>query len=466
MRLRFVFLLWLAAASAPLAAGEPPRPIVGPGATKDAVIDAYGWPSGQSQAGAREILNYPQGQVFLENGRVERVDFNPAIPWPAPRPRPGPPSASTAKKGEPALDLWGQDFAAALREADRRRARILALFTGSDWSPGSRQFLDEVAFQPEFVNEVTGDFVLLRLDYPTRTPIAPELRDQNARLRERYGVTTYPALRVLSAGGHAVATVDLDALPPGETYRARVIAAVRGVREGLRANPPPPDPAPADAAPASAVPVPSAPPAPPPEEIAATGALPSQVLAKVFEARSLLIAALAAGGLIAVLLLVFVWRKRPPPALARPPAGAGQRISDAASGLPSPAEFMTWPRARLRGLAAGLAETEGFAVEVPAKIVDVDLLLKRNGEGKPSVVVLCAGGPGPQLAAKRVRELLGAMAAEGAATGWLVAPAGFAPDARAFAAEHGIVLIDEPRLRAQLRDLPPLLVPKVLARTV
>ena len=34
------------------------RPVVGPGATKEEVLDAYGWPTGQTQAGAKEILTY------------------------------------------------------------------------------------------------------------------------------------------------------------------------------------------------------------------------------------------------------------------------------------------------------------------------------------------------------------------------------------------------------------------------
>ena len=55
-----------------------------PGATKDEAIEAYGWPTGQSQSGTKEILSYPQGRITLENGRVEKVDFSTSMPWPAP----------------------------------------------------------------------------------------------------------------------------------------------------------------------------------------------------------------------------------------------------------------------------------------------------------------------------------------------------------------------------------------------
>src|SRR4051812_14020452 len=76
------------------------RPVVGPGATKEDAIDAYGWPTGQSQLGAKEILNYPQGSITLSNGKVERVDFSTNVPWPAPRPRPGTPAEAAAKRAE------------------------------------------------------------------------------------------------------------------------------------------------------------------------------------------------------------------------------------------------------------------------------------------------------------------------------------------------------------------------------
>jgi hypothetical protein len=65
---------------------------------------------------------------------------------------------------------------------------------------------------------------------------------------------------------------------------------------------------------------------------------------------------------------------------------------------------------------------------------------------------------------KLVRELLGTLAAEGVETGWVVAPAGFAREARTFAAQHGLRLIDAAELIERLRDLPPLLLPKILVR--
>ena len=175
-----------------------PRPVVGPGATKEEVLDEYGWPTGQSQAGAKEILIYPQGRVLLDKGRVERVDFSLKTPWPAPRPRPG-----TAGDGE----SWYTNWPEALREAERRRVRVLVLFVGSDWSPPSKQFLTDVAESADFLTAFLGNFVLVRLDYPTRTTQLKALRSQTLELRERYAVTTYPALIIAEPDGTLAALV-------------------------------------------------------------------------------------------------------------------------------------------------------------------------------------------------------------------------------------------------------------------
>jgi len=427
------------------------KPVVGPGATKEEVIDAYGWPNGQSRSGTKEILTYPQGEITLENGRVEKMGFAPNVPWPAPRARPGPPSPTSVKKVEAPVDFWLTDFEAAKQEAARRHARVLVLFTGSDWSPPSRQFRDEVEFQPDFVNTFAGDFVFLRLDFPTRAPQPRELRAQNAKLRERYGVTTYPTLLVLSAAGTAVGQIDLSKPQAGANYRERVINAVREVRDLLVTNPPPPEPEPEPAAAPAAAPAPSA----PPSRLAALAEF-------ISSARALILLAIVLGAAIAGFLWWFLWHRNEAPAK---PAIA-QRISDAASGLPSPGEQTAWPKEKLCAIVAGLAESDGFVVDDRAAAGDADLALKRAGEAQPRVLVCCAAGANGIVPAKRVRELLATLTAEGVATGWFVAPAGFTPDAKTFAEQNEILLMDGERLLAQLRELPPLILSRVLSRRV
>jgi hypothetical protein len=448
-------LLGLVAGGVGLGAAEV-RPTVGPGASKDEVIDAYGWPNGQSQAGTKEIFSYAQGTITFENGRVEKVDFLPNVRWQTPKPRPGAPSADAAKKALDApVDFWLTSFEEAAREATRRHARILAAFTGSDWSPASKQFYDEVMFHPDFVNAFTGDFVFLRVDFPSRAPIAPELKEQNNVLRERYGVTVYPSLMVLSPGGLLVAQIDLAKAQNGDSYRARVIAAVREVRDALITRPPAePNPdAVAVAAPA------------PGEPEAKAGRVPAAVKEGLKSAGGVLALGITAGVALAVLGLLWVWRQTRV-RTGKFNTGIGERISDAAAGLPKTAEMQEWSREKLRSVCAGLAESEGYEASPRSGGNDADLTLRRAGELAPRVIVWCVATRTGPVPVKRVRELFGTMTAEGAPVGWLVAPQGFSNDAREFADQHDIVLIDADRLFGMLRDLPPLLLPKVLTRVI
>ena len=448
-----------------LAGAANPQPVVGPGATRDDVIAAYGWPTGQSRSGTKEIFNYPQGQVTLENGRVERVDFSISVQWPAPRPRPGPASPTTVRKGETPVDFWLASFDEAAHVALERHARILALFTGSDWSPPSKQFHDEVELHPDFVNAFTGDFVFLRLDFASRAPVPAAVREQNAVLRTRYGVTTYPSLLVLSPAGTLVAQVDLTKPQPGDSYRDRVISAVREVRELLVIHPPPADPVPAPVAPVSPVASTTAPTA----GSAATEPQklrePNEVTTWVDLARAKVVVAVVVGALFAAVALWLMWRKRG--IVPRDQTSAiADRISDAASGLPTATEIAHWPREKVRAVAAGLAETEGFLVERRPSGDDADLALKRPGEPAVRVLVCCAAGKAGVVPARSVRELLATLTAEGVPVGWFVAPMGFSTDARAYAEQHGLLLIDGERLLGQLHELPPLLVPRVMTRTI
>jgi restriction system protein len=183
----------------------------------------------------------------------------------------------------------------------------------------------------------------------------------------------------------------------------------------------------------------------------------------VESAGSVLALGIAAGVLLAGVGVWWLWRYR---AQSDPPARASNmtaRISDAAAGLPREQELRHWPRERLRSVAVGLAESEGYEVVTLAGGAEADLALRRLGETTPRVIVWCAA-PHGAVHAKPIRELFGTMTAEGAPVGWFVATVGFSADAKTFAEQHDIVLIDSERLATMLRDLPPLILPKVLAR--
>ena len=441
-------LLWSTGA----AGAADSRPIVGPGASKDEVLEAYGWPSGQTQAGDKEILTYPQGRIVLSKGKVETVDFSLTKPWPPPRPRPGTPGSG---------DSWYTSWPDALTEAQRRQVRILALFVGSDWSPPSKQFLTEVAESGEFLTAVQGNFVLLKLDYPTHAVQPKPLHTQNAELRERLEVTTYPALLILQADGALAARVDLNKPHPGDTYRAQVIAAVRETRDSV----------PSIAAPTGIV-APKRPVAKPAaQEVAAKSPEDAKPAAGDAEASlglwlagKALAWGLGGGAAFVVVFLWLFWRQSARVSAGRP-STAAERVRAAASGLPSPLDMAEWTHPQLCGVVRALAEMDGYRVSERTGGSDGDLALSRLGDERASVIVLCAPATVGAVSAKRLRELAGTVTLEEAGKGWCVAMAGFSAEARSYAQEHGVALMGKESVLDQLRALTDTDRARIMART-
>jgi hypothetical protein len=432
-----------------LSAAEPPVAVV-VGATKEAVLGAYGPPVLQSRLGPREILKYPQGQVILEEGRVVRLEFKGG--------QATTPVAAPAKKSSPVAPAvsapggWLSDFELASREAVRRSAPMLAWFSGSDWSLASRQFRDEVALQGDFVAAFQARYVLLRVEL---TDHNSSIRDPNTLLRERLGVTVYPTLLILSTAGENLAKLDLARPAAAEAYSARVIASVREMHDLLGFAPLPAETASVASTPATTAHRP------------VRAVTPGQVTTSLLSAGNGILSAIGSGLVFAVVLLWLLWRRSSRPGPERRSAGMAERISEAASGVPTLPEIMAWPKERVAVIAAGLAESEGYLTEIDGEGAGggSDIRLRKLGEPGVQGLVCCAGAKVGVVTAKRVRELQGQMAAEGATFGWFVAPMGFSAEARRFADEHRIRLSDGHRLLAQLHELPPVVLPKVVTRT-
>jgi hypothetical protein len=344
-----------------------------------------------------------------------------------------------------------------MEDAARRSSVILALFTSSDASPTSRQFQKEITFHPEFVNAFRAHYVLLHVDSPVHTELAPELRAHYEALRDRYGVSTFPALLILSATGEKISKVDIADSVPGGLFRTRFIAAVTAAHE----------------LPVPALPRVAAPPEPVPvtpviEPAPAIHVAPSEIRSGLSTARWLVSAALVVGTLIAATLLLALWvvlrRFNKPVALAQTRrASMAWRIDHAASGLPSHAEIAAWSKQTLCNIIIRLAEADGYVAEEQPIGSDKDLVLKRPGNPTPEIVVCCVTGNAGVIPIRRVREMVGILAAEDVPAGWFIAPMGFSTDARTFAEQNNIRLIDGLILLDQLGNLPPFALPKVLA---
>ena len=100
---------------------------------------------------------------------------------------------------------WESDFSVALEISAQKGLPVLADFTGSDWCRFCIMLDNEVFSKEEFQDFAKDNLVLFVADFPRRKEISDELRQQNHRLAERYGIRGFPTVLILDAEGNEIA---------------------------------------------------------------------------------------------------------------------------------------------------------------------------------------------------------------------------------------------------------------------
>jgi protein disulfide-isomerase len=96
---------------------------------------------------------------------------------------------------------WGTDLPAALNQARTEHKNVLLDFTGSDWCEWCMKFDADVLKQSDFLDYAGKNLILVRLDFPRRTPLSPELTAANEEAGKRFHVEGYPTFILLSDDG-------------------------------------------------------------------------------------------------------------------------------------------------------------------------------------------------------------------------------------------------------------------------
>ncbi len=99
---------------------------------------------------------------------------------------------------------WQTDFQKAAQEAKQQRKPMIVYFTGSDWCGWCKKMDQEIFSTPQFIQEVGSKFVFVKLDFPMNKKLPEDQMQQNAQLKQRYGVTGYPTVVVLDPSGSFV----------------------------------------------------------------------------------------------------------------------------------------------------------------------------------------------------------------------------------------------------------------------
>jgi protein disulfide-isomerase len=101
---------------------------------------------------------------------------------------------------------WTEDYAAAAAQAKKEHKMILLDFTGSDWCVWCHRTDKEVFETQKFKDFADQKLVLVKVDFPKSRQMPDEVKAQNAKLQEKFGVEGYPTLVVLSPNGKVVFT--------------------------------------------------------------------------------------------------------------------------------------------------------------------------------------------------------------------------------------------------------------------
>ena len=97
--------------------------------------------------------------------------------------------------------LWRTDLPGALKQAQSENKRVLLDFTGSDWCPWCIKFDHDVLSTGRFAGYAQNRLMLVKVDFPRRTPLPGELKRANAALAKQFNVDGYPTYVLLDANG-------------------------------------------------------------------------------------------------------------------------------------------------------------------------------------------------------------------------------------------------------------------------
>ena len=89
---------------------------------------------------------------------------------------------------------WHTDMNKAIEVSLKSKKPMLLFFTGSDWCGWCKRLVREVYNKPEFKKWAKRNVVLVELDFPRGTKLAPSIQKQNRELQQMFGVRGYPTI--------------------------------------------------------------------------------------------------------------------------------------------------------------------------------------------------------------------------------------------------------------------------------
>ncbi|MEO0417033.1 MAG: thioredoxin family protein, partial [Verrucomicrobiota bacterium] len=89
---------------------------------------------------------------------------------------------------------WLTDYATAANQAKAEKKDLLIVFTGSEWIEICRVFEENILSQPDFIDSVGANYVLLKLEFPKNNKLPEEKAKVYQLLKNSYRVQGYPTV--------------------------------------------------------------------------------------------------------------------------------------------------------------------------------------------------------------------------------------------------------------------------------
>ncbi len=90
--------------------------------------------------------------------------------------------------------VWNTNLDKAIEISIKTKKPVMLFFTGSDWCYWCKRLQSEVFKQPEFAAWANKNVVLVEVDFPRTTTLAPELQSQNNQLKQFFGIQGFPTI--------------------------------------------------------------------------------------------------------------------------------------------------------------------------------------------------------------------------------------------------------------------------------
>lgn len=159
----------------------------------------YGQTPGYGQ-GQNPGYNQGQNPGYNQPGGATMNQSSMAPGMPAqPQGQPQPQTQAQGQMQQKGKIQWYTNYQQALAVARQDKKPLLLFFTGSDWCGWCKK-IDKEAFEtPAFGNAVGSRFVFVKLDFPMNNQLPREEAQQNAMLKQKYGVSGFPTVVILDS---------------------------------------------------------------------------------------------------------------------------------------------------------------------------------------------------------------------------------------------------------------------------